>query len=313
MHGSLALFEGVLYVGSEAKTAEVRAFDLDGRELALVAQFRGEPSPDPQGASDADTHASIHAAAGASVTRAAAASGIAVDPDHRLWVADAVGERLLVFSLFGKRLAGVDETALAARGRSGELGAPISVVTTGVDADQRLWVASKGLRRHAVRSIPLGSGKPISLRPGGDPGELFHGVRGLAHDGAFLYVCESGAGRVQVFRDEQFHFAFDAGNARAQAWLPVAAAAVGDGRVLVLHGEEDGALLLFDAAGRLRRVLAEGGAEEGRLRAPNDVVVEPGRDDRHTRIAVIDADGTRVQVFNLEGRCYGSFPGFGSS
>lgn len=288
MHGSLALFEGVLYVGSEARAAEVRAFDLDGRELALVARFEGEDG------------------------RAAAASGIAVDQDHRLWIADAVGERLLAFSLFGKRLADIDETALAARGRSGELGAPIAVISSGADDEQRLWVASKGLRRHAVRSLPLGSGKPTSLRPGGDPDELFHGVRGLAQADDFLYVCESGAGRVQVFRDERFHFAFDAGS-RATPWLPVAAAALGDGRVLVVHGGEDGALLLFDAAGRLRRVLAEGGVEEGCLRAPNDVVVEVGRDDRRTRIAVIDRDGTRVQVFNLAGRCYGSFPGFGSA
>lgn len=287
MHGSLALFEGVLYVGSEARSAEVRAFDLDGRELALVAQFEGEDGG------------------------AAAASGIAVDQDHRLWVADAVGERLLAFSLFGKRLADVDETALAARGRSGELGAPIDVISLGADDEQRLIVASKGLRRHAVRSLPLGSGKPTSLRPGGDPEELFHGVRGLAHADDLLYVCESGAGRVQVFKGERFHFAFDAGS-RTTPWSPVAAAALGDGRVLVVHGAEDGALLLFDAAGRLRRVLAEGGVEAGRLRAPNDVVVELGRDDRRTRVAVIDRDGTRVQVFNLEGRCYGSFPGFGS-
>jgi hypothetical protein len=278
MHGSLALFEGVLYVGSEAMTAEVRAYDLDGHELARVARFCGEDGG------------------------AAAASGIAVDQDHRLWVADAVGERLMAFSLFGKRLADVDEAALAARGRAGELGAPIAVVSTGADAEQRLWVASKGLRRHAVRALSLGSGKTISLRSGGDPGELFHAVRGLAYADDLLYVCEAGAGRVQVFRDERFHFAFDAAGS----------AALGDGRVLVLHGEEDGALLLFDGAGRLRRVLAEGGAAEGQLRAPNDVVVELGRDARRTRIAVIDCDGTRIQVFNLEGRCYGSFPGFGA-
>jgi len=288
MHGSLALFEGVLYVGSETRAAEVRAFDLDGHELARVARFTGEDDG------------------------AAAASGIAVDQDHRLWVADAVGERLLAFSLFGRRLADVDETALAARGRSGELGAPISVITTGADDEQRLWVASKGVRRHAVRSLPLVAGKPTSLRPGGDPDELFHGVRGLAHEGDFLYVCESGAGRLQVYRGERFHFAFDGAGSRTQALLPVAAAPLGDGRVLVAHGEEDGALLLFDSAGRLRRVLAEGGEQEGQLRAPNDVVVELGRDDRRTRIAVIDRDGARIQVFNLEGRCYGSFPGFGA-
>ncbi len=289
MHGSLALSNGVLYVGTEARTAEVRAFDLDGRELALVARFRGEDGA------------------------AASASGIAVDDDHRLWVADEVGERLLAFNLFGKQLAGVDETALAHRGRPGELGAPVAVATVGADADQRLYVASKGMRRHAVRVLPLGLGRSKSLRPAGDPDAYFRNVRGLAHADGHLYVCEAGAGRVQVFRDDRFHFAFGAPRAGDRDFEPVAAAPLGDGRVLVVHGGEEGALLLFDAAGRLRRVLAEGGEDEGRLCAPNDVAIELGRDDRHARVAVIDRSGTRIQAFNLEGRCYGTFPGFGAA
>jgi len=286
MSGSLDLHEGVLYVGTEVRAAEVRAFDLDGRELAVVARFAG------------DAHG------------AAAASGLAVDDDHRLWIADSIGERLLAFNLFGKRMADVSETALATRGRAGELGTPVDVVTTGTDDDQRLWVASSGTRRHAVRSLPLGSGAPSSLRPGGDPDALFHGVRGLARGGDYLYVSEATAGRVQVFRSERFHFAFEAGSSGPADFFPVAAAAVGDGRVLVVHGAVDGALLLFDAAGRLLRVLAGGGVDEGQLCAPNDVAIEVGADDRHARIAVIDRDGTRVQVFNLEGSCYGSFPDF---
>lgn len=288
MHGSLDLFEGVVYVGTEAKTAEVRAFDLDGRELTEVVRFRG-----PDGG-------------------AATASGIAVDADHRLWLADAVGERLLAFSLFGRRLAGVDDAALAARGRAGELGAPVDVVTEGEDRGQRLWVASRGVRRHAVRALPLGDGRPISLRPTGDPDALFHGVRGLALGEGRLHVCEAGAGRVQVFRGDRFHFAFEAPPANGTRFRPTGAAALPGGRVLVVHGAEDGALLLFSKGGRLLRVLAEGGEQEGGLVAPNDVVVEPGRDDRHTLAAVIDRDGARVQVFNLEGDCYGAFPEFGA-
>jgi len=35
----------------------------------------------------------------------------------------------------------------------------------------------------------------------------------------------------------------------------------------------------------------------------------PGEDDRHTRVVLLDHGGSRVQVFNLEGTCYGSFVG----
>ena len=74
------------------------------------------------------------------------------------------------------------------------------------------------------------------------------------------------------------------------------------------------ALLLVDPAGRVMRVLAReplgpGDLEEGSIEQPGDVVVAPGADDGETRVAAIDRDGERVQVFSLEGRCYGAFLG----
>ena len=66
-------------------------------------------------------------------------------------------------------------------------------------------------------------------------------------------------------------------------------------------------LLLVDRAGRLVRVLAEAGSESGCLTHPGDVVIAQGHDDHDTRVLVIDQDGDRVQVFTLEGRCFGAF------
>jgi hypothetical protein len=37
------------------------------------------------------------------------------------------------------------------------------------------------------------------------------------------------------------------------------------------------------------------------------VAVEAGGLDASTRLAVVDRDGERVQVFTVEGRCYGAF------
>jgi hypothetical protein len=55
------------------------------------------------------------------------------------------------------------------------------------------------------------------------------------------------------------------------------------------------------------RVLAEHGDDGGQVIEPSDVVVEPEASDRTRRLAVIDRDGERVQVFTLEGRCHGAF------
>jgi len=120
-------------------------------------------------------------------------------------------------------------------------------------------------------------------------------------------VCERGGGRVQVFRDDEFHFAFQLPPAGGAKFEPVAAALLRDGRAVIATSGEASSLLLVDRSGRLLRVIAEAGSESGCLVHPADVVVAEEQEDHDTRVLVIDQDGDRVQVFTLEGRCFGAF------
>jgi len=285
MRGSLTLKDGVLYVGHEEKTAHLRVYDLDGHPLEPGFFFRG-----PGGS-------------------AASVDGIAVDTDHRVWIADGTGGRLVAFSIFGVELAQVDSARQGAHDGRGYLASPIDVVSIGSDVDQELLVASKGRRRHAVQFLPLGAGKTRSLKPLGRPDGCYHGVRGIAYREGSIWVCEGSAGRVQVFRDEEFHFAFRVPVAGSERFEPNAILPLPGGRLLLAHGGPASAILLLDPSGGLLRVLVGPGTAEGKVFEPGDLVVEPGADDRHTRLAVIDCDGMRVQVFNLEGDCYGTLPG----
>ena len=94
---------------------------------------------------------------------------------------------------------------------------------------------------------------------------------------------------------------------RAGGFQPVAAVPLPDGRIVVAQGGVQSALFVVDAAGRLQRVLARTGVEQGCVFEPADVAVELSERDRTTRVVAIDMDAERVQVFTLEGRCYGSF------
>ena len=285
VQGSLHLANGVLYVGSHGLSAHVRAFDLGGRRLEPAFTFRDEVA----GRSSVD--------------------GLAVDQDHRIWVADGAARRLRAFTLFGHEIASVDAQSNEREDRPGMLGAPSDVLSLGSDDEHRLVVASAGRRRHALHVLEPALGRTHSLRPLGAPLGRFAGACDLAADGELLYVCERLAQRVQVFRGEEFHYAFElpSGPARRE---PRALAVLDGGRLVVAQGGPASALLLLDGAGRLLRVLAETGTRDGEVFEPNDVVVEPGADDRSTQLFVIDRDGDRVQVFDAAGACLGAFPDF---
>lgn len=287
MQGSLCLHRGVLWVGRHEKTAHVRAFDLEGNPLTDGFSFR-----DPR--------------LGRSM-----AAGLAVDDDRNLWVADPPASRIRRFSAFGVEIGGLGlapdaaPEAAAEEDTAGLVRSPVDVVVRG-DADGMLLVAaSGGVRRHAVQLFS-GDGRLLeSLRPLGDPRGRFQGVRGVALEGRYLFVAEREGGRVQVFRDADHHFCFHGRDCGWEPFLPNGVAAVGDGRILVANGGAKSALLLFDAAGRLLRPIARTGRGEGQVFEPDAVVVQRAERDDRSRVAVIDADGSRVQAFDLEGRPLG--------
>lgn len=289
MHGSLAHHNGVLYVGRYAKTAWIRSFDLDGRPLETSFSFRD------------------------AVVGRSSIDGLAVDADHRVWAADGAGQSLRTFTLFGHEVAHVQDEP-AGEGREdarGRIGVPVGLAVAGADDELVVAVASAGRRRHGLHLLYPATGRSRSIRPRGDPRGRFHGLRGLALVDDWLYACEAGAGRVQVFRDGEHHFDIDCDPADGRDAAPVAIDVLPDRRAVIALSGESSALLLVDPGGRPMRVLARDtdsdDAEGGSVDRPGDVVIAPGEDDRHTRVAVVDRDGERVQVFNLAGRCYGAF------
>lgn len=268
---SLTLHRGAVYVGRWARTARIASFDLDGSPLDAGFEFRDEE-------------------AGRST-----ASGIAIDDDRHVWIADRAAGRVRLFTLFGAEIGGLgvgreDVAPEAALDRAGEVRDPVDVAVEGDSDAVKIVVASGGDRRHALQVFG-GSGALVeSLRPLGDPRGRFRRIAGVGMRGRTIAVCETGAGRVQVFRDLDFHFAFE---------LPTDGG--GDSRTAGLD--------LVDGGGRPLVTLARFGREEGEVAAPCDLAVDLGQDDAHTRVFVADCDGDRVQVFTLGGRCYGGFPG----
>jgi hypothetical protein len=312
MHGSLCLKNGILYVGRHASTAHVQPYDLDGHRIGDGFSFRGEDG------------------------RSAAVTGIDIDDDHRLWIADGAGERLRTFSLFGRELPAIEVPRLERRelrgaegsidesGDSERVGGPtdrskrspgrfeglVDVAASGIEADLELLIVRGGRRRHALELLEVASGRVRSLRPDGDPQGSFEGLQRAAIRGNLVYACEAGAGRVQVFRGGAFHYLFRLPmNPGASArFEPRAVAPLADGRMVIAQGGlETSALLLVEPGGRILRVLAEHGEAAGNVIEPSDVAVEEGDSDHRSRAAVIDCDGDRVQVFTLAGACFGSF------
>jgi len=286
MHGSLCLKNGILYVARHAVTAHVRPYDLDGHPLGPGFSFRG--------AGD----------------RAASASGIDLDEDHRVWIADSAGERLLAFSLFGRELPTVADSSARPKLEPGRFESIVDVAARGVESDLELLIVRGGQRRRALELVHVASGRVRSLRSDGDPQESFDGLQRASIRDRMIYACEAGAGRVQVFRDGEFHYLFrlPIDRARGARFVPRSIAPLADGRmVIALGGGESSALVLVAPGGRLVRVLAEPGESTGSVFEQTDVAIDEGESDHRTRVAVIDADGDRVQVFTLEGECFGAF------
>lgn len=280
--GSLALRSGILYVARHEGEAQVRPYDLDGHALGPGFALRG---PEEE---------------------RCALGGIDVDSDHQVWLADRANARVRSFTLFGRASRTFGAPSSGSDDVRGSLHSLSDVAVQESDDDElRLVVASGGWRRHAVQVFRDDGRCVVSLRPEGDPLAHFHGAVRVAARGRWIYVCETLAGRVQVFRDDEFHFAFRLPVRHGGRFEPVALAPLEGNRMVIATGGADGALLLVDGAGRLMRVLAERGDERARVRDVGDVVAADGASERETRVAVIDRDSERVQVFTLEGLCHG--------
>jgi hypothetical protein len=285
MYGSLCLKLGILYVARHASTAHVQAYDLDGHRVGAGFSFRGA---DGSGA---------------------AASGVDVDDDHRLWIADGASDRVRCFTVFGRELAGATEWRRRGGADTDRAENLVDVATDGVEDAQQLLIAAGGRRRHALHLLHLSSGRALSLRPQGDPLGRFDGLARAAIAGRMIYACEARAGRVQVFRDGEFHYLFRLPpnpGSRAR-FEPVAIAPLSDGRAVIAQGGSESALLLVDRGGRLLRAIALHGEATGQVFEPSDLAVEERDSDHASRVAVIDCDGDRVQVFTLDGACFGAF------
>lgn len=282
MQGSLALQSGILYVGRHEQTAHVRPYDLDGVPLADGFSFRGahgEP---------------------------AILAGLDVDPDHQVWVADERASRVRGFTLFGRETFGFGTPAEVRGDARGALHGLCDLQVEERDGSIEFLTACGGWRKHAVQLFGSGGEFVLSLASEGEEHASFHGVRRVARRGPRIWVCESHAARVQVFRDGRFEFLFRIPSRSGARLEPTALAPLADGRMVLSVGGAESALLLLDASGRLLRTLAGGGEETGNVDGPADVAVDEGGGDRETRIAVIDREAERVQVFTLEGRCAGA-------
>ncbi len=306
MQGSLRLHAGVLFVGRQNLTAEVATYDLGGRPLETRFTFRDE-------------------AVGRS-----SVSGMDVDADRRLWIADSASARIRCFTLFGQEIASVsDEEAAKAMGveasqprslgatdRHGMIGSPVDLRVVGEDDDTTLVVASGGTRRHGLQVLHVATGRGRSIAPLGDPEGKFQRIRGMDWRGDELAVVEAGARRVQVFEGEVtgrlvFRFAFTIPEALGE---PEAVALVGDGRIVVATAGDTSGVYLFDVSGRQLAQLAVDGALDPSAEERGDAVVESpgalalelGQNDRETRLCVLDRDGERVQIFSLDGRSFGT-------
>jgi len=284
MQGSLALSRGTLFVGTHAKTARVQTFDLGGRALAPGFTFR-----------DARRGRS-------------SVAGLAVDEDRGLWIADTPADRVRLFSVFGREVGGLGEADEhgAVPLLPGLISNPVDVAVQGNHDHGRIAIACGGERRHTVQLFEPDLTFVRSCSSLGRAEHSFQGVTRLAAQGERLYVAEANARRVQVFRDGEFLFAFQLTDRQGEFYQPSALAPLEDGRLVVGCRAPRSALFLVDASGRPVLELARAGEEEGCVDEPCAAVLAPAADERHASLFVMDRDGLRVQVFDLEGRCLGS-------
>ena len=287
MKPCIAVQQGVVFVAQGLWDGRVDLFDLDGRRLEGGFSFSAlDPGP-------------------------AGVEGLAVDGDRRVWIADPKGFAVRGFSVFGQevlRLGPADRDVPKTEreaDRAGVLGRPAAVAAAGHAEELVLVVGSRGRRRHGVQVFGPGGVLVRSLRPRGDSHGVFHGVAAVAIAGRRVYAAERHVPRVQVFEGLahwQDHVLDDPNVAGV-----VDVDAFDDGRLaLCSRGREGGGLWLVEHGGRTR-LLVPPGHREGSVLEPTGVAFARETSGSEPLLAVIDSDGERIQLFDLEGRCFGRF------
>ena len=286
MSGGLCLKDGVLYVGRNPGAATIEMFDLDGNPLGTG--FALEPADGAR----------------------PFVRGLSVDADHRIWVADSGTRRVRAYTVTGQELSAEPGSSRSSADSPGSFGAVVDVDAVGVEDSAALWIACGGERRHGLQAVQLKSGRTVSLRSQGDVDGVFRSLVRVAVRATRVYAVEYAARRIQVFRDGAFLYSlrpFSTSTSRGFAFEPTSVAPLDDGRAVIAQAGPASAVWLVDAEGRILCTLASHGSDAGRVLDPSDVVVEDGREDRTARVAVMDRDGDRLQVFTLAGECYGAF------
>ena len=283
MSSSLAIRHGVVWICRSAGGARLVPYDLGGRRIGAGFEIRGAAGP-RGGAADV--------------------RGIAVDEDRRIWVAEGGAGGVRSFTAFGAGSTGIPDP-------DGQLDDAAGIAADGVETELRLLLSRRGERRHGLRLLDPRTGSVRSFRPEGDPSGAFGNLAGVALAGRLAFACEAGRGLVQVFRDGDYHYriAFESDGGPRVRGEPRVVAAARDGRSIVAGRiGETGAVLLFDAGGRLvRRLDGELDSTEAVGDDVSGVVLHEGASERDSVVLVLERAGSRVLAFTLEGGCLGSF------
>lgn len=227
------------------------------------------------------------------------AAGVALDHHYGLHIADTVNDRVRRYTAFGRRLEDLGrpqnpgEAGARRLDRAGTISRPRDVAV--LSGDIYVVCGDRPLRR-AVQRFRR-DGTPLrSLPCAGDPELEWQKPMGIASDGAGIWVCETGRGRLLRYRaDGSFEQHLDTSGPGRGATEPIRCAPV------PREVSPTGGLLVVDQGERpgVHRFLASG-EYRGIPKALQEAVEPPVLDavcDHRGAAFVLDRDGGRVLAF----------------